>query len=383
MNNPPLLWHVGGEDVHRRIPLLRRLADSGFRVGAVGTQDPKPFDQVGINYYRYDLNRNLSPFSDLKSIRQLTDIFNAGRPDIIHAFDTKPAIYAMMAGRRAGIERRVRTITGLGYMFSDSSIKAAALRHIYGWMHRSIKHDVSCTIFQNPDDEQYYLERGLVEKADTALVLGSGINIAEIDDVIAQGPTPDEVKRSLGIAGRKVALLPSRLIRSKGVMEYVAAARQLYAADSSVLCLLAGPLELEGPQAVLETEIQTGGAAVKYIGNRPDILSVMAAVDVVVLPTYYREGVPRSLLEAGAIGKPVITTDEPGSRETVIHGTTGWLVKARDASSLAAAMSRALSLSDTQKAEIHAAARDNIDRKFELKRVVQSYSEIYSRVRTN
>jgi glycosyltransferase involved in cell wall biosynthesis len=377
MNPSPLIWCVGGEDVHRRIPLLKQLQSAGYRIGAVGSQHSAPFDAEGIAYRRYSLDRNLAPFADLASMRELTEHFKDGAPDIIHAFDTKPSIYAIKAAARAGVPRRVRTITGLGYMFSDDSLKAMLMRQVYGAMQKSVRQSASWTVFQNPDDQRYFIDGNFVDASRTSLVLGSGISISAIDDELAKGPSRKEIRASLGLDGCKVALLPTRLIRSKGVMEYVGLARSLYERNKPFRFLIAGPLEPLGPQAVSEQEIASGGEAVRYIGNRADIISVMAACDAVVLPSYYREGVPRSLLEAAAIGLPLVTTDVPGCREAVVDGKTGWIVPARDAQALESAVKKAFALGADGRKKMKDAARSHIRDLFELQHVARSYSDIY------
>ena len=132
----PCVWHIGGDDVHKRIPLLHALKDRGFDVAAVGSEDDADFREHGIPYFRYTLKRKLTPFSDLRSCRELSALLRTRRPDVVHGFDPKPAIAAPILAQRAGVPGRVRTITGLGFVMASGSLLARALRPVYRRLQR-------------------------------------------------------------------------------------------------------------------------------------------------------------------------------------------------------------------------------------------------------
>ena len=155
----PTVWHVGGDDVHKRIPLLHALEKRGFRVGAVGSEDGSDFREHEIPYYRYNLQRKLTPLSDLRSCSEFSALLRQHPPDIVHGFDPKPAIAVPILARKAGIPARVRTITGLGFVFASDSAKARTLRPVY----RNLQKWASAsayTIFQNRDDRDYFVDNG-------------------------------------------------------------------------------------------------------------------------------------------------------------------------------------------------------------------------------
>ena len=189
MREPPLVWYVGGEDVHMRIPLLQKLQQRGFAVAALGSEPADIFDRHGITYLKYPLSRGLSPFSDLKTKSVLKRLFQEGRPDLVHGFDTKPAIFAPTCAKRTGIVGRVRTITGMGYVFSSDMIIAKCLRPVYRYLQKNASRSSGMTIFQNNDDLQYFLDRQMVDANRAAVVKGSGI---DFEDFLKRLPSADD-----------------------------------------------------------------------------------------------------------------------------------------------------------------------------------------------
>ena len=175
----PTVWHIGGDDVHKRIPLLHALQDRGFQVAAVGSEDATEFQNHDISYFRYTLHRKLAPWQDLQSCRELTALFKKHMPDVVHGFDPKPAIAAPLLGRMAGIRGRVRTITGLGFVMASESLLARALRPIYRHLQRQASAS-AFTIFQNRDDRDYFFQNGLVQNGREKVVLSSGVDINRV-----------------------------------------------------------------------------------------------------------------------------------------------------------------------------------------------------------
>jgi len=373
------VWLIGSEDVRLRIPFLHQLRRRGFNVTLVGSEEPDLFAAAGIPYHRYFLSRGLDPLADVRTLGELTALFHAHRPPVVHAFDTKPAMLASFAARRAGVPVQVRTLTGLGHVFSTRSPRALVLRPVYHVMQAAASRAASVTVFQNRDDQAYFLRHALVSRAAAAFVPGSGIDIGLLD---RQRPDPDELsalRRELGVGDGPVVTLVSRLVRTKGVLEFCAAARQIRRRRPDCTFLLVGPLSSEGFQAVPRHEVEDN-PDVRWLGPRPDVPALLALSDVFAFPSFYREGIPRALLEAGAMGLPLVSTDMPGCREVIRDGWNGILVPPRDVDALTRALTKLLEADPNTLAEMGRNSRAHVEQGFTLDLVADAYAEIYRRL---
>jgi len=319
-----------------RGPLLRTLAERGHRVVAAAPAAPAAvvdaLAAMGVEYRDVPFERTaLRPDRDLRTLGALVGLFREIRPGAVLAYTVKPVIYGLLAARLAGVPRRFAMITGLGYAFIGTGLKArlagAAARRLY---RLSLK-GADRVFFQNPDDRALFERLELVRGPEQAVMInGSGVDL----DAFCPAPLPPP--------GNPSFLLMARLLRDKGICEYVAAARTLRAKYPEAVFRLAGWID-DNPAAVSERELRAWVAegAVEYLGRLDDVRLALAGASVYVLPSY-REGTPRTVLEAMAMGRPVVTTDAPGCRETVRHGVNGYLAPVRDAGALARAMERFL-----------------------------------------
>lgn len=383
MNNKESLsltiWQIGGEDIHLRIPLLLALRERNFNVGAVGSEEGKAFYDHNIPYFKYSLKRNINPLADLHTRSQLFQLFSKHKPDIIHGFDTKPAILAPLVARKAQIRGRVRTITGMGYVFSSNSPLALTLRPIYRNLQRQASAATGITVFQNPDDREYFHQQKMVQDGRDDLVLGSGIDVESLQKSHPDSEKLATLRRELGLEGQLVITMISRLVVTKGVREYLQAASIVHQQKENVKFLLIGPLASEGKQAVSLQEIQEKSEVVSYLGSRKDIPALLSLSDLFVLPSYYREGVPRVLLEAGAMELPLITTNMPGCKEVVRDGWNGLLVPPRNANALATAILQLLK-SKEERVLMGTRSSLHVRENFSLTKVANAYADIYYRV---
>ena len=190
--------------------LLKALHDRGFNVGAVGSEDGGRFADHGISYFRYDLHRKLAPFADLRSCSQLARLFARHKPDVVHGFDPKPAIAAPLLAARNGVRGRVRTITGLGFVMTSQSAKARLLRPVYQFL-QSRASAQAFTIFQNSDDQQYFIGNGLVDAARNEIVLGSGVNVEEMSSARPSAADLAKLRETLGISANRVVTMISAM----------------------------------------------------------------------------------------------------------------------------------------------------------------------------
>jgi glycosyltransferase involved in cell wall biosynthesis len=366
---------VGGDDVELRIPLLLRLRADGFRVAAVGSGAAAPFEAAAIPFFRYELAPGMGPFADLRARGQLRALLRRERPDIAHAFDTKPGLLLPDAARGCAGVRAMRTIVGMGRLFSREDPVALAGRVVYRLAQRRVARACALTVFQNEDDRAAFLDGDLLRGGPHALVRGSGV---DADALAAAAPDAQAVaalRRQLGAEQGALVLMVSRLVESKGVREFLAAAEDVRR-DRAASFVLAGPVD-ETERAARELARQAAASPhVLTLGRRGDVPALLAAADVFVLPTYYREGLPRVLLEAAVMRVPMITTPMPGCRDVVRHEQTGLVVQPRDAGALAGAVRRLLDDRELSRRLADAAER-RVREEFSLDRVAHDYAALY------
>ena len=371
----PKIWIIGSGRLHLRIPLIERLTTGGFDVAAVGPDPGDEFAEAGFAYHRFPLRRALDPVGDWHSRDLLEGLLSTHRPDLVHSVNTKPSILVPDAAARAGISACVRTITGMGALFSSASPAALAMRFLYRRLQRRAARDCQVTVFQNPDDRQYFLDRDMVLEGTDELVLSSGI---DVEPYVASAGDPAQrmaLRDELGLKTGPVITMVSRLIRPKGIGEYLEAASLVRARNPDATFLLVGPEVHEGPTAFPADRVH-GCPDVRFLGRRADVPTILAISDLFVLPSYLREGVPRVLLEAGALGLPLVTTDMPGCREVVRHGENGVLVPARDGQALASTVFDLLA-DPARRRRMGQASRDLVGKNFHLDIVAAAYARIY------
>lgn len=349
--------------VNFRGDLLRALVSSGCTVTAAAPAGPAWVDdtlrQWGVRRAVLPLNRTgVSVAQDLVLLIALWGLLRRERPDAVLGYTIKPVVFGTLAAWLAGVPRKVAMITGLGFAFMTTAsngqrVVQAVARALY-WLALRC---ADVVLFQNGDDEQALRTLGLIRAgSDVRRIAGSGVNLQRF----ARQPLSPGPRRFLLVA---------RLLRDKGVREYFAAAAQIRATHPGAQCHLVGPLD-SNPSAVTAQELQEAvdSGAVVYHGAVKDVRPFLRDCHVYVLPSY-REGMPRSVLEALATGRPIITTDAPGCRETVESGVNGVLVPVGDAHALADAMGRYVGL-DAASLEAQAdSSRRLAERRFAVEQV--------------
>lgn len=316
-----------------RGPLIARLVGLGHEVTAMApeAEPPTGLASLGASYRPLPLDRaGTDPLADARVVRALASVFRAVRPDVVLGYNVKPMVYAMLAAAIARVPRRFALVTGLGYLFlEDGTLRQRAVSLVARPLYRAALTAATGVFCQNPDDERDLRAAHVLSRSRPVVrVAGSGIDLG----AFPAHPVPEGPPRFLFVG---------RLLRDKGVCEYVDAARAVRDAGAGRATFgLLGGLD-PNPSAVRSEVVadwQRDGA-VAYFGEVPDVRPHLRACTVFVLPSY-REGTPRSALEAMATGRAVITTDAPGCRETVRDGDNGVLVPVRDAAALARACER-------------------------------------------
>ena len=324
--------------INFRGPLLQKLTAQGHQVVAASGQDDNS-DEVaqtlnswGVEYRRLNFTRaSLNPRDGFHTVRSMRRLLETEEPDIFLAYTAKPVIFGGLALSKTSGARFFPMITGLGYGFTQGSgLKRRFVHQALTALYRRALEPAEGVIFQNPDDRALFLERGILGEPDRAhWVNGSGVDL----EAFPPKPLPEEPS----------FLMVARLVADKGVREFVAAAREVRKTHPQARFRLAGGLD-PNPAGIKPKELEAwvDEGVIEYLGSVHPIQPELERCRHYVLPSY-REGTPRSVLEAMATGRPVITTDAPGCRETVQQGINGLLVPPRDAQALAKAMTALLS----------------------------------------
>lgn len=351
-----------------RRALVRHLLQEGSRVTVLA-----PFDQsvadlegAGCRLLPLDMNaKGLNPVEDFRLMKQMERHFKAEQPDVILSYTIKNNVFGAFAARSCGIPF-IPNVTGLGTAFLSGGLLQGVAETLYRQAFGSLR----TVFFQNEDDRDLFVGRRLVRQDQARLLPGSGIDL----DYYQPADYPDE-------AAAPVFLMISRLLRDKGVVEFVEAARIVKGANKNARFQILGAIGAENRTAIPESQVGAwvNEGLVEYLGTAPDVRNVIRDAGCVVLPSY-REGAPRTLIEAAAMARPVIATDVPGCRAVLDRDVSGYLCDVRSSVSLAAAISRFLALSVEERRAMGLAGRKKMEREFSEKLVVSRYLEAISGV---
>ncbi len=351
-----------------RIEVALAARDSGFEVH-VAAPEGKAAEILrakGLRYHPIPMTRSgLAPWKEFSTISTLFRLYRRVRPDLVHHLRLKPVLYGGLAAYGARVPAVVGLLTGLGYVFIAESRRARVMRELVVFGSKiAFRHANQRIVFQNPDDQGVFIQNRILPAAQTVLIKGSGV------DVNTYVPTPEP-------EGVPVVVLASRMLRDKGVIEFVEAARELREAGVSARFVLVGDTDPGNPTAVSAEQLQAWAdeGVIEWWGHRNDMREVLSQSNIVCLPSL-REGVPKVLIEAAACGRAIVTTDAPGCREIVREGENGLLVPVRDSKALADAL-RLLIESAPLRALMAAKGREIAVDEFSVERVVNETLGVY------
>lgn len=324
-----------------RLPVGRAMRDRGWEVHVAAPADPALAAQLageGFHVHAIPLRRGgLNPLAELGLLLALVRLFLALRPRLLHLVSIKPVIWGGIAARLACVPAVAHAITGLGFLFIRQDTKARLLRSLLMPLYRfALGHRNSLTIFQNGDDLAEFRQRGLLSRPQV-MIRGCGVDMTRF----AEQPEP---------AGDIIVMFPARLLGDKGIREFVGAAESLKKSGAAARFVLVGRADPDNPTDVGEAQIKAwvDAGIVETWGFATDMPGMLARAHIIVLPSY-REGLPRGLIEAAAIGRAIVTTDAPGCREVVRHEENGLLVPVGDTPATAAAIDRLLRDADLRR----------------------------------
>lgn len=324
-------------------------------------------EQLGVPFNPLPLDqRSMNPWNDIKLFLALYKWYRRERPEVVHHFTIKPVIYGSLAAQLAGVPRIINTITGLGFTFIEENM--VWLRRLVKCQYKLALRGSHFTFFQNVDDLQYFVSHRLVHARKTRLAPGSGIDSTWFSPGAAEGKSAEKGTSFLLVA---------RVLREKGVYEFVEAARLVKAEFHDASFVILGRRDELNPSVVPRVDLDRWQAEgiIRWLGEVLDVRSVLAKVDVVVLPSY-REGLPRSLLEAASMAKPIIAADTPGCREVVAHGVNGLLVPVKEVNALAHAMVKMIQHPE-MRACMGKLGREKVRQQFEQKHVTEIILNAY------
>ncbi|MRI34315.1 glycosyltransferase family 1 protein [Endozoicomonas sp. OPT23] len=354
--------------ISHRLPLAVAAQKAGFEVHVV-TADGSEVQTIksqGFTHHVVPFARSgQNPLNELSTLFTLVRLFRRLKPSLVHLITIKPVLYGGIAARLTGIDSVVSAVSGLGTVFLASSLTARIRRTLVTQLYRSaFKHDRLAVIFQNPDDRDSLLKLKALKIEQARMIRGSGVALVDYPFE----PEPE---------GKSVVVMAARLLRDKGVIEFVGAAKLLKERGVPVVFRLIGSPDSGNPTSVTQSELDQWAADgnVELLGYRKDIAAQYSAANIVCLPSY-REGLPKSLVEAAACGRAVVTTDVPGCRDAITPNVTGLLVDVKNSIALADAIQKLVDNSSLRK-RLGRAGRSLAEEAFAIDEIVDQHMGIY------
>lgn len=361
--------------VSHRLPIARAASAAGYEVFVATRLGDKADAIVREGFMPIGLKRmrrsGRNPFRELASIAELVTLYRSYRPSIVHHVAMKPVLYGSIAARLAGVAAIVNNVAGLGFVFSSKAVYAQTLRRLIAPLLRhALRQRQALTIVQNRDDARVLADDIGVAPEKIRLVKGSGVDLAQFSEMRRESSPP-------------IVLLASRMIKEKGVEDFVRAAAQLRKKNVAARFVLAGAPDPENPHSIPEAVLRRyhEDGLVEWWGHRDNIPEIIREAAIVCLPTTYGEGIPKTLIEAAAGECPIVTYDVPGCREIVTDGANGMLVPAGDVGRLAQAIEQLLA-DPEQRRRMGAQGRKLVQAEFSQEIVVAQTLAIYSELLT-
>ncbi|MAS35989.1 MAG: glycosyltransferase family 1 protein [Anaerolineaceae bacterium] len=354
--------------VTHRLPLALAAQQAGYDVhvatSAYDEANIAHIEAAGLPFHPLPLRQHsTAPHYEWEAGRAVYDLYSRLKPDIVHQVSIKAILYGGLAARLSHVPAVVNAVSGLGYVFIAQGPKVALIRTGSKQVYRVVlAHPNSRTIFQNPDDRDFFIHNGLIDPQRTVLIKGSGVDM----DVFYPQPEPD---------GLPVVLFAGRLLWQKGVGEFVEVAQRL---KGKARFVIVGFGEAGNPASVPPEKLAAwhDSGVIEAWGYRSDMPAVYAQSQIVCLPSSYGEGIPKALIEAAACGRAIVTTDSPGCREIVRHGQNGLLVPVHDTDALTRAL-QALIDDPARRQTMGAAGRRMAEAEFSLPQVNAQTLAVY------
>lgn len=363
-----------------RLPIMQALVHKGHNVIALCPRGEyfDKFKMHGIEAIHYDIQRSsLNPLKEIMTIRHIAQKLKDIKPDIIQTFTLKPNIYGAFAAKLARIPCIISSVTGLGSFYIQSGMKITILRCVIENLNKIAFYYAKAVVFQNNDDMQLYINKNIIKSSKAILIKGSGIDTQKFERKQIPNTTIAQYKEQLGIRNEDiVVLMIARAIVHKGVYEYYKAAEHICHQHDNIRFLFVGDVD-EGNIAPIPKEFLHSNMHVQWLGKRDDVRELLALADIFVLPSY-REGIPRTLLEAGSMELPIVTTHAIGCKDVVSDGVNGFLVPVKDERKLAECITTLAHDTPLRKQQ-GMQSRKKIIEEFSVESIVSQHLELYKK----
>jgi glycosyltransferase involved in cell wall biosynthesis len=356
---------------HRR-DVVAAAVKEGYEVTVVAedTGYRKEIENMGVRFIELPINRvGTNPIEEMKTFKFLYKLYKREKPDIVHHVSMKVVLWGGLAAKFAKVSGVVNAINGLGVFFESGEVDSLVKRIFIELVRIAHKRRNVLTIFQNSEDCDFFVSRGAIKQEQTRRINGSGVNI----EVFKETPIAKEYPLKM--------LFTSRMVEEKGVLDIIDAAKLLKPKYEGKICfLLCGLLETN-PKAVNKETLdrECDGKYIQYLGQRNDVKELLMDSAIVLLPSYYREGIPKSLIEATAIGRPIITTDWIGCREAVVNNVNGFLIPIKSPKALAEKIELLIN-DESLRISMGKESRKIAVSKFSIDEVIRRHLKIYNEV---
>ncbi len=355
-----------------RLPIGLAAQNAGYEVTVVAgdTGAMEKVREYGFKTIDIPINKaGMNIKEELLTLRSLFNIFRREKPDIVHLVGLKIILWGSIACRLAGVKGMVSAVCGLGILFDDRHIQSFTTRAILKVLRLTHKKNRLAVIFQNNDDKSIFLNAKIMKEQQCAFTNGSGINLQNYDYT----PEPTE--------GLIKVIFTARMVEDKGTLVLIDAAKKLESEyKGKVQFLLCGGLDTN-PNGITKEQLEEkcDGEYIQWLGHRKDVLELLKQSHIMAFPSWYREGLPKSVIEAEAIGRPVVTTDSVGCRDTIVEGKNGFLIPIKDSDALAAALKKLIDNPELRQ-EMGKNAREFAVSKFDINDVVKVHLEVYAKL---
>ncbi|BDC92620.1 glycosyltransferase family 4 protein [Treponema bryantii] len=356
---------------HRK-PIALAAKEAGYDVTIVASSTglESQITELGIKYINLPMNTTgMNPKEEFKTYKFLKKLYKKEKPDIIHQVGLKPILWGTIAARQCGIKNVVNAVSGTGFLFSPAKRNSIVSKGICKVLSLYSSKKNYKYIFQNTDDEKEFFNTGIIKHEQVTFIKGSGVDLNDFKYV------PESEKDNFKIK----CVFTGRMVEDKGVLVIFEAAKILKEKYSEKIEFwLCGDLDTN-PKALKKEQIESecDGTYVKWLGFQKNIKDILSQCHIMIFPSFYMEGLPKSVIDAEAVGLPLITTDWVGCRDTVIDGENGFLIPIKDANSLAEKIGVLVDDSDLRQ-RMGKSAREYAEKYFSIENVVNKHLEIYN-----